>query len=204
MNCHVYQYILLESLKPFFHQFELKRRWVMQQDNDPKHRSKSKSKWLQQKMIHLLVWPSQSPDLNLDWAAVAWPQELFIPAEIPRILLNWNSFVKRKGFILTVAQVWPATPGNIWVEVTAAKERSFSYWLKGFTFFSCNWKSLQSHTHGEQASSTTRQDKTRILDADKWSNNINSFLSQFTGKSRTRALKTTRKVYDWSHYTIVL
>ena len=35
----------------------------MQQDNDPKHRSKS-TEWLQQKKIHLLEWPSQSPDLN--------------------------------------------------------------------------------------------------------------------------------------------
>ncbi|KAI3376775.1 hypothetical protein L3Q82_000380 [Scortum barcoo] len=40
------------------------RRWVMQQDNDSKHRSKSTTEWLQQKKIRLLEWPSQSPDLN--------------------------------------------------------------------------------------------------------------------------------------------
>jgi hypothetical protein len=37
----------------------------MQQDNDPKHRSKSTTEWLQQKKTRLLEWPSQSPDLNL-------------------------------------------------------------------------------------------------------------------------------------------
>uniref|UniRef100_A0AAZ3NRU8 Tc1-like transposase DDE domain-containing protein n=1 Tax=Oncorhynchus tshawytscha TaxID=74940 RepID=A0AAZ3NRU8_ONCTS len=36
----------------------------MQQDNDPKHRSKSTTEWLQQKKISLLEWPRQSPDLN--------------------------------------------------------------------------------------------------------------------------------------------
>ena len=36
----------------------------VQQDNDPKHRSKSTTEWLKQKKICLLEWPSQSPDLN--------------------------------------------------------------------------------------------------------------------------------------------
>ena len=36
----------------------------MQQDKDSKHRSKSTTEWLQQKIMHLLEWPSQSPDLS--------------------------------------------------------------------------------------------------------------------------------------------
>ena len=36
----------------------------MQQDNDPKHISKSTTEWLQQKKIRLLECPSESPDLN--------------------------------------------------------------------------------------------------------------------------------------------
>ncbi len=43
---------------------ELKRTWVMQQDNDPKHTSKSTSEWLKKNKIKVLEWPSQSPDLN--------------------------------------------------------------------------------------------------------------------------------------------
>lgn len=64
MNSQVYQDILQENLRPSVHQLKLNRRWVLQQDNDPKHRSKSTTEWLKQKKIRLLEWPSQSPDLN--------------------------------------------------------------------------------------------------------------------------------------------
>jgi transposase len=43
---------------------KLPRGWVMQMDNDPKHRSKVVSKWVQDNRIRVLEWPSQSPDLN--------------------------------------------------------------------------------------------------------------------------------------------
>uniref|UniRef100_A0A803J9K4 Transposase Tc1-like domain-containing protein n=1 Tax=Xenopus tropicalis TaxID=8364 RepID=A0A803J9K4_XENTR len=51
----------IENLSPSVHQLKLSRRWVFQQDNNPKHRRKSTTEW---KKIHLLEWPSQSPDLN--------------------------------------------------------------------------------------------------------------------------------------------
>ena len=64
MNSQVYQDILQENVRLSVCQLKLNRSWVMQQDNDPKHRSKSTTEWLQQKKIRLLEWPSQSPDLN--------------------------------------------------------------------------------------------------------------------------------------------
>ena len=64
MNSQVYSYILQENIRLSVLQLKLNRSWVMQQDNDPKHRSKSTTQWLQQKKIPLLEWPSQSPDLN--------------------------------------------------------------------------------------------------------------------------------------------
>ena len=36
----------------------------MQQDNDPKHTSKSTRAWMQEQRLRVMKWPSQSPDLN--------------------------------------------------------------------------------------------------------------------------------------------
>ncbi|KAK3568377.1 hypothetical protein QTP86_005584 [Hemibagrus guttatus] len=43
---------------------KLKRTWVLQQDNDPEHTSKSTSEWLKKNKMKTLEWSSQSPDLN--------------------------------------------------------------------------------------------------------------------------------------------
>ncbi len=40
------------------------RGWVFQHDNDPKHTARITEEWLCKKQIKVLVWPSQSPDLN--------------------------------------------------------------------------------------------------------------------------------------------
>lgn len=64
MNSKLYQDILQENIRPSVRQLQLKREWVMQQDNDSKHTSKSTKEWLTQKKIRVLEWPSQSPDLN--------------------------------------------------------------------------------------------------------------------------------------------
>ena len=38
---------------------------MLQQGNDPKHTAKSVQKWLTEKKVRVLQWPSQSPDLNI-------------------------------------------------------------------------------------------------------------------------------------------
>ncbi len=62
MNSALYQKILKENVWPSV--CDLKRTWVMQQDNDLKHTSKSTSERLKKNKIKVLEWPSQSPDLN--------------------------------------------------------------------------------------------------------------------------------------------
>src|SRR5436190_5008193 len=37
---------------------------IFQQDNDPKHKSGKASKWFEDHGYQVLLWPSQSPDLN--------------------------------------------------------------------------------------------------------------------------------------------
>ncbi|MGH0168425.1 UNVERIFIED_CONTAM: hypothetical protein FKN15_054889 [Acipenser sinensis] len=41
MNAALYQKILEENVRPSVHELKLNRKWVMQQDNDPKHTSRS-------------------------------------------------------------------------------------------------------------------------------------------------------------------
>ncbi|KAK3513701.1 hypothetical protein QTP70_028906 [Hemibagrus guttatus] len=64
MNSAVYQKILKENVRPSVCDLKLKRTWVLQQDNDPKHTSKSTSEWLKKNKMKTLEWASQSPDLN--------------------------------------------------------------------------------------------------------------------------------------------
>ncbi|KAJ4923689.1 hypothetical protein JOQ06_013968 [Pogonophryne albipinna] len=43
---------------------KMKRGWVFQHDNDPKHTARATKEWLRKKHFKVLEWPSQSPDLN--------------------------------------------------------------------------------------------------------------------------------------------
>lgn len=38
--------------------------WILQEDNDPKHRSKKAAQWREENRITRLPWPAQSPDQN--------------------------------------------------------------------------------------------------------------------------------------------
>ncbi|KAL0161003.1 hypothetical protein M9458_044728, partial [Cirrhinus mrigala] len=40
------------------------RGWVFQHDNDPKYMVMGSKEWLKKQHIKVLVWSSQSPDLN--------------------------------------------------------------------------------------------------------------------------------------------
>ena len=64
MNSTQYQDILAKNLVASARRLKLGRKWIFQQDNDPKHTSKSTKKWLIDHKINILQWPSQSPDLN--------------------------------------------------------------------------------------------------------------------------------------------
>ncbi|CAJ0948801.1 unnamed protein product [Ranitomeya imitator] len=65
MKSEDYQQILQHNLGPSVRKLGLPQRsWVFQQDNDPKHTSKSTRKWFERKHWRLLRWPAMSPDLN--------------------------------------------------------------------------------------------------------------------------------------------
>ena len=65
MKSENYQEILERNVLPSVRKLGLSQRsWVFQQDNDPKHTSKSTREWFKRKKWTVLKWPAMSPDLN--------------------------------------------------------------------------------------------------------------------------------------------
>ncbi len=64
MNGAMYREILSENLLPSARALKMKRGWVFQHDNDPKHTVRATKEWVRKKYFKVLEWPSQSPDLN--------------------------------------------------------------------------------------------------------------------------------------------
>ncbi|CAJ0944264.1 unnamed protein product [Ranitomeya imitator] len=64
MNGAMYREILSANLLSSARALKMKRGWVFQHDNDPKHTARATKEWLRKKHFKVLEWPSQSPDLN--------------------------------------------------------------------------------------------------------------------------------------------
>jgi transposase len=65
MDQHLYRSILEGELVQTINWYEFdSTKVIFQQDNDPKHRSRTVMDWLNQQEFDTLEWPAQSPDLN--------------------------------------------------------------------------------------------------------------------------------------------
>jgi transposase len=64
MDAKVYMRILDNEMRPSYQSIFGKKRWIFQQDNDPKHKAKRTMEYLEDQNIPLMSWPAQSPDLN--------------------------------------------------------------------------------------------------------------------------------------------
>jgi len=60
--CSIYEQGLLASISGLFGEGNID--WFLQEDNDPKHRSKIAKKWKEENNVKVLPWPSMSPDQN--------------------------------------------------------------------------------------------------------------------------------------------
>ena len=63
MDQVVYLDIIKKVMLPHAKQ-KMPRGWILQQDNDPKHRATSVKNFFGRSKIRVMEWPSQSPDLN--------------------------------------------------------------------------------------------------------------------------------------------
>jgi transposase len=64
MNSKVYTFILDNELRPSVKTLFKRKQYILQQDNDPKHKSKHTREYLESHGIDVMPWPAQSPDLN--------------------------------------------------------------------------------------------------------------------------------------------
>ena len=117
MNSKVYQDILQENIRAAVHDLKLKRVWVMRQDNDPKHTSKSTKEWLKGRTF--VFWNGQVRVLTL---TMLW---LDLNQDNPEILMNWNRFVGRNGSKCCASFI--RSYRKRLVEVVSAKVGSTSY-----------------------------------------------------------------------------
>lgn len=94
----LYERGLLTSVKRWFNQTE--DQWILQEDNDPKHRSRICTQWKAENGITVLPWPSQSPDAN--------------PIEnvwsLMKYKLRGRRIIKIKTLVHHIRKIWRSLP----------------------------------------------------------------------------------------------
>ena len=63
MDRLMYRGILKDVMLPYAEE-DRSLKWILQQDNDPKHTPKVVKEWFQNNLIEVLPWPDQFPGLN--------------------------------------------------------------------------------------------------------------------------------------------
>lgn len=109
--CRIYEWGLLASVSKFFGEGCLD--WILQEDNDPKHRSKIAKKWKAENNVEELSWPSMSPDQN--------------PIEnvwrLMKIKIQKKTIRTIKGLKSELRKEWNCLPNDLAVKLVDSMER---------------------------------------------------------------------------------
>ena len=106
---------------------KLGRKWVFQMDNDPKYTSKVVAKWLKDKKVRVLEWPSQRPDFKSKICGQNW--KVVCEQGGLQTWLSYTISVRRNGPKFTqliVGSLWKAT-WNVWPQVEQFKGNATKY-----------------------------------------------------------------------------
>ncbi len=109
MHFESYQQIIMENVRTYVQELNLKRKWLMHQYNDPKHTSRStKDRLKKNKGMKSMEWPKSRLWIQLKGCGLTWSKQ-FIGGNQP-ILQSWSGFVLRNGLKLlqAVVQDWLA------------------------------------------------------------------------------------------------
>ena len=96
--------IIDEHLWPVVARHYPRNDYIFQDDNAPIHRARSVQEYKLQNNIYSMVWPAQSPDLNI--IENVW-------LRLKRELKNGNNIITSKNELeMAIRRVWPNIPVN--------------------------------------------------------------------------------------------
>lgn len=107
----IYEKALLPSAQKWF--IRKNTKWILQEDNDPKHRSRLCTAWKQENDIELLDWPSQSPDANPIENVWSWM----------KLKLRGKQIWKVQELVRQIRLIWRSLPQEYAIKLVESMPR---------------------------------------------------------------------------------